>query len=98
MVSVSFPATGAYYTVVPNVFVDDVTDGDITAESQAAVGNGRYSDLNSDMLRRQYPMKNWSPSSYCVDIDFQAAAPATTHFRVTEEFQLSPMSVTRSLT
>lgn len=95
VVSISFPAGNAYYNSVANTFSSDVVSGDLIAESQASVGNGRYSDNGSDQLRQQFPAKNFAATSYCVDVTFSTnAGPAgITHFRVIEGGQLAPMSV-----
>lgn len=96
VISVSFPSSGAYYSAVPNAFQQDVTSGDLKAESQAAVHNGRYSDLNGNSLESQYPMKNFSASSYGVDVTFDSgwASQSINHFIVTEARTLSPLDVT----
>ena len=96
VISVSFPSSGAYYSAVANVFQQDVTSGNLTAESRAAVHNGRYSDLNGNSLEAQYPMKNYSTASYCVDVTFDSgwASQSINHFIVTEARTLSPLDVT----
>ena len=96
MISVSFPSTGAYYTSVADVFTSDVVSGNLTAEARATVHNGRFSSINSDTLRSQYPMDNYSPASYSVDVTFQPgwSSQSITHFLVTENGTLSPLDVT----
>ena len=96
VISISFPSSGAYYSAVPNVFSQDVVSGDLTAESQSTVQNGRFSDLNGDTLQSQYPMKNFSAASYSVDVTFDSgwASQSINHFIVTEAGALSPLGVT----